>query len=495
QAPQLLPRLASVFYWQIIERGQPADVAKYQRLFGRPADDPNFHRMRSLVLEQMPDYSGAHVGWQEFLEDLAGDKATWREGEATRARAMVWFRMGLNAEKQDQIVASTKNLPPISFFREADKPARLRPSAADCFRNAAKLAPDWLDPHWQWFDMLRGMENNLDRALKAGSELLKRFPEHLPTLEAMADLERDYGHFDAAAAFLERAMHVNPLDRTVTTRLSDLYRQRGVTQFREGQFEEGRNSLQAALGLADSRQQFAVFCQWAAGEFRAGNLEQAEALLQKAAANEAERPALSAFLFAHCVLWKLPKAIKTRFEKPLQEQLKQASASPAEAVALASLFARYEREHVEYFGHKTHQKKILALIGKTVQSEYTELQMQHLGKYLLELKAIRLLRKFTSVWQRQFPKNPYSYLYEIESYLTGDSDRWPLWKLGPLLQKAKGLAEKLPPSEERDEMLKLIEGRQQQFHDLNPFASFFESIMDELDDEEFDDEDEDDDPW
>src|SRR5262249_21264991 len=52
QAPELLPRLANVFYWQIIDHGHPKDIGRYEHIFGRPADDPHYHRMRSLALEQ-----------------------------------------------------------------------------------------------------------------------------------------------------------------------------------------------------------------------------------------------------------------------------------------------------------------------------------------------------------------------------------------------------------------------------------------------------------
>src|SRR5262249_57232458 len=105
----------------------------------------------------------------------------------------------------------------------------------------------------------------------------------------------------------------------------------------------------------------------------------------------------------------------------------------------------------------------------------TESQMRQVGETLLELQAMRLVRDFAETWQRQFPKNPYPYLLEIESYVTGSSDRWPLWRLNPLLKKAKTLAEKMPSSSDREPMLKTIENWQQQFHDLNPFASSFES--------------------
>jgi len=494
QVPELIPRLANVFYWQIIDHGQPEDIGRYERLFRQPADDPRFHRLRSLALEQIPAYAEAHIGWQEYQMDMAANSALWPNGEADRARAMIWFRMGLNAEKQDQVVAATRNLPAVTLFQSDERVNPLDPSAEACYRKAAELAPDWLDPHLQLFDLLRAEEHRVEQALKAGNELLARFPDHLLTLEAMADLEREAGHFDAAAKWLERAMHVNPLDRTATARLSDVYRLQGVKQFGESKFEDGRSSLQAALGLADSRQQFAVYCQWAAGEFRTGNSDQAEALLQKAAELEADRPALPAFLFALCVLWKIPRAIKARFEKPFQEQLKRLAFTPPEALALASLFARYQRESLTYHGQKTHQKKVVTLVKKTLLSEYTESQMRQMGAILLELRSMRLLREFTEAWQRQLPQNPYPYLLEIESYLTGHSDRWPLWRLNPLLQKAKTLAEKLPPGSEREETLKTIENWQQRFHDLNPFASFFDSILDDFADDDFEDE-EDDDLW
>ncbi|HEV3146851.1 MAG TPA: hypothetical protein VGZ47_23390 [Gemmataceae bacterium] len=493
ESPQLLPRLANVFYWQIVDHGQPQDMARYERLFGRPADDPHFHRLRSLVLEQMSAYGEAHISWQEFQEDVAANASLWPNGEGERARAMIWFRMGLNAEKQDQVVATTNSFPPISPFREADKPKSLHPSAAECYRKAADLAPNWLDPHWQLFDMLRATHKGV-QALKAGKDLLARFPDHLPTLETMADLERDVGHFDAAAQLLERAMHVNPLDRTVSTRLSDVYRLRGIQQFGHNQHDEARSSLQAALGLADPCQQFAVYCQWAAGEFRAGNSEQAEALLHKASEHEADRPAIPAFLLALCVQWKLPKDIKARFEKPFQEQFKQVLPSAADALALASLFARYQSEHMTYHGQKTHQKKVLSLVEKTLLLHYTDLQMQRMGHVLLNLGAMRLLREFTPYWQEQFPQSPHPCLFEVESYLTGNTERWPLWRLNPLIKKAKTLAEKMPPGEERDRILEKIELRRQQFHDLNPFSSFFDAVLDEMDGEDFEDE-EDDDLW
>src|SRR5581483_2347571 len=37
QAPRLVPRLANCFYRAVLTHGEPADLAKYRRLFGPPA--------------------------------------------------------------------------------------------------------------------------------------------------------------------------------------------------------------------------------------------------------------------------------------------------------------------------------------------------------------------------------------------------------------------------------------------------------------------------
>ena len=36
EAPQLVPRLATVLYWTTLSQGQPEDVPRYQRVFGSP---------------------------------------------------------------------------------------------------------------------------------------------------------------------------------------------------------------------------------------------------------------------------------------------------------------------------------------------------------------------------------------------------------------------------------------------------------------------------
>src|SRR5439155_20643427 len=107
------------------------------------------------------------------------------------------------------------------------------------------------------------------------------------------------------------------------------------------------------------------------------------------------------------------------------------------------------------------------LAKKTNAGDYTKEQKERLGAALLTLGSARAIHRLAGGWRNQFPKSPYPVFFEMESHLKGHEERWPLWRLGPLAQKAKQLAEKLPPDEKRDRLIKAIDQRLQQFRDLN----------------------------
>ncbi|MFL5340115.1 MAG: hypothetical protein ACJ8F7_08180, partial [Gemmataceae bacterium] len=257
QHPHLVPRLANCFYWEIVGQGEPPDLTRYQRLFGRPSDDPDFSRMRALAMESQSAYSFAHQEWKRFEEDIAKDAGRWPKPEADRARAMVWFRMGLNARKQDDVVRATDKLPPFPFGGfDRERPRRLNPSTEQCLRQAIKLAPDWLDPYVALFEHYRQDGAKRKNAVEVGRELLQRFPDHLPTLEALADLLREAGHFGESAAMLERAIHANPLNRRLRGHLGDVRRLHGAALTQQGQLDKARAEFESALALHEPRFHF-----------------------------------------------------------------------------------------------------------------------------------------------------------------------------------------------------------------------------------------------
>ena len=81
-APDLVPRLASSFYWSILSHGVPDDLQMYRQTFGPPADDPHFDRLEALVHEKLGAMTLAHQHWNNFerwLEStaLAGNTPAW----------------------------------------------------------------------------------------------------------------------------------------------------------------------------------------------------------------------------------------------------------------------------------------------------------------------------------------------------------------------------------------------------------------------------------
>lgn len=490
QRPDLDHRLADIFYWEIIDHGAPEDRDRYRQIFGAPADDPAFARMNAMAMEADSAYQGANEAWKSYEEFLARHPKL-SGPERQRARGMVWYRMATNAQKQADLAHATENLP-LFPFGAIDKPRPLKPSAEECLRKSIELAPDWLEPHAALFDVLQEQGKAVP-TIQAGYKLLKLFPDHLPTLERLAELERCRGKIEAAGQLMERAYNSHPLDRGLKRQFGRTRRLFGLELAKQGRYAEAREAFREALQLIDPIDDLMPLCGWAACEFKAGDAARAEELLAQANQREENRPAIAAYMAGLAADWKLPKAIKSRFDKDLKTWL-SATPTPAQAASLALLFAGYQSDDFDYYGRKTHEKKMLALAGTLVDRSFTEPEMKRLGDALSELEAQRLLRKFALRWQRDFPTLPQPLLYEIDTYLWKDDARWPLWRLKPLAEEAKHLAEKMPAGAEREAILARIDDYLEQFHDLNPFASLFDQFAGGFD-EGPDDNWEDQEPW
>jgi tetratricopeptide (TPR) repeat protein len=491
QQPELFDRLADCFYWEIVDHGHPDDVPRYKQLFGQPLDDPGFSRVTALRMERESGYVDAHDIWRHFQNDLSMHP-TLTQTERDRARAMVWLRMAENAQKQNDVVRATAKLQELPFGLDI-QPRPLKPGAEECLRKAIELAPDWLDPHFALFQQLLN-RNQLAQAIAMGRDLLRRFPDHLPTLEALADLLRRDGMVDQAAALLEQAHNANPLNRELRNRFGQTKRLMAGQLAAAGNFEPARSAFQTALQLIEPSEQFFTLTAWAACEFKAGDSAKAEELLLQAAANETLREAISANLYALATAWKLPKPVKSRFDKAFKEQL-AAAPTPSAAVALAALYAQFQVDRFEYYGFKSQRKKVLALAGAVYLCRISEAQMIRLGSALLTLKAVRLLRQLAAQWQRHFPKSAYPVYFEIETYLANDNAGWFPWRLKPLVERARNLAEKMPPGADRDTLLNSCDEFFRQLHDLDPFAGLFEHFMDRFDEEGPDDDNWEDERW
>jgi tetratricopeptide (TPR) repeat protein len=303
--------------------------------------------------------------------------------------------------------------------------------------------------------------------------------------------EEEYGK---ALTMYERALHVNPLDRRVRSRLGTAHLFHARSHVETGRFDEARAEYQLALDLGGGRDKATVYCKWAACEFKTGNTERAEELLRQAREDAGSRLAVAYSLLIETIRLKLPPALKRRFDKEFNDALVEPP-SPAGARAVAQTTAAHQLAGVTYRGQKTHEKKVLAYLDKAKTADFTEEQLEGLCRSLLELNATKLLRAFTGLGKQRFPRNPHFPFYEAESYFQKGPDRLPIWQVRPLLEEAKRLAEALPRDERQQMLLQIIQERWQMLAAINPFfMGQFEEMFGDyfFGDDDFDDDDDED---
>jgi tetratricopeptide (TPR) repeat protein len=484
-APALVERLARVFYWSITETG-PDDVPRYQRVFGRPLTDPQFHRLHALAYERGGELTGAHKYWQKYEQEIAANPAHWPEGQSKRARALIWTHMGHSAAR----LPSAGKLPLLPRYLP-DMPDFLRPlkpEADVCFQHATELAPDLLEPYEALFDYHRDAERG-GKAEAAARRLLKHFPDHVPTLEALGDLRHHKDDQVGALAQYERALRANPFDRLL--RAKAVSAQLGCARLLAvaERFDDARKELEAALALRGGTPDSVYLCRSAAVELKAGDTVRADELLEQARQQTGSELVVSYRMLTEVIRLELARPNKTRFERAFTAALAEPPSGNA-AAGLAGLTAALDAV-ATYPGQKTHRKKVLAYLTRAKKADFTELQLQEVCSSLLSLDAIRLARQLLNRGRIEFPNNPdFPYLEAQTYFLQKKPEDIPVWKVQPLLEKAERLARALPATDFLKTMLDDISKRLHALAALNPLMG---GMMSDFFGTRFDDDDDDDD--
>jgi tetratricopeptide (TPR) repeat protein len=463
--PRLAERLAVCFYWAVLDGG-PEDVRRYQRVFGRPAHDPQFSRLHALAHDKYGQRPEAHEHWQRYEREIAADPSAWPAGQADRVRALIWLHLGRNAAAAEE--TRSVKLPAYLRDLEEDRPRPLKPTAEQCLRRALELAPDLLEAHDALFRLHRAA-GRADKAEKAARALLERFPDHAPALEGLSDLLAEKGELAEALALAQHALKANPLDRAARGRLVAAHLRLARALAEEGRFDDARPQYQAALALGDDRDAVGVFGRMAACEFKAGESERAEELLRQAAPRSDSALGLSYLMLTEAARLKLPRPLKARFEVEFKAGLE----GPPDAAAAADLLravASFEHSGIAYTGQKTHAKKVMAYVGRCRPADFTEPQLEDVCVALVGLRSVRLSRRFADAAQGVYPHNPYFPFLLAQTYLAEDPRLVPFYVVKPLLERAERLARALPPDDRRDRLLKDVQERLKVLAALNPFA-------------------------
>ncbi len=491
EAPHLVPRLATVFYWATLVQGQPEDVPRLQRVFGSPPDDPSFHRLNALAWERAGVLTEAHKHWQKYAEEIALRPQYWPGEQAIRARALIWQRMGRNASTIPD-GAALKRLPKI-LRDDPDRPKPLRPGAEECYRKSIELAPDQAETYLLLFRHLREQEKPA-KAIEVGRELLARQTDHFEMLLELGGLLLHEQHYGEAVEAFERARKNNPLDRGLRARVAASHTHHARTLAEQGRYDEARREYQTSLEL-DSAHPAAVLCKWAACELKAGDAAKGEELLQRALGDVGSGLSIAYSMVIEAIRLKLPPGVKKRFDQEFKVGL-AGPVDPQAAVLLADTTAAHEAAGVDYRGKKSHQKKVLDYLKKAKTAPFTEQQLEQLCEALRILGSYRLSIDYIYRGREEHDRNPVFPLIHAEIEMGRAEGVFPVYYVQPWLAYALQLAQQLPPGPRREQLLDRIQGHLKFLEATNPFRRGFNDIFDPFgyeddeDDEEYEDEDE-----
>ncbi|MHB1423185.1 MAG: tetratricopeptide repeat protein [Gemmataceae bacterium] len=462
EAPQMVPRLAACFYWAVLETG-PDDLPRYQRVFGKPPDDPNFNRLQAIGYEKAGELQLAHRHWHQYEQEIAAHPEKWPGDQADHARAIIWQQMGQNAACLPEPSQKRKRGSFAMFFSDDDPLAPLDPPAETCFKKSLELAPDLLETH-QALVQFHLQAKREGKAEKAARELLQHFPNHLPTLELLSDLRRKHGDFAEALELIEQALKGNALDRRLRRKVSDVHLLLARAHVESGRFEEARQQFQASLDLSGGSDGGMILAHWAACEFKAGDDARAEDLLQQTQARAAAPVGIAYLLLTEVLRLKLDRALKKRFEQDLKTGL--TAPNQEGAVFLTRILAGLHVGGVQYIGQKGHTQKVLSYIHKTRSLDFSAPNLEELCRNLLDMEAYTQARRFANIGERNYLENAvFPYLHAL-TWIREKGRRTPTWEVVSLLKRARELAQMQTPNEQRDRMIEDIDLH---LHEFNPF--------------------------
>lgn len=447
ESPQHLSRLANYFYWSIVHSGDASDIPRYQRLFGAPADDPQFCRLEALALEFRGQEREAHQQWLRFEKSVADHPQAWPAGQAELVRALVWCHMGKQAEAAEDIDEETP--------RRRQSAPLLVPSVEECFRNSIKLAPDQREPYEALLQYYLDREQT-NPAIEIAQQLLERFPDHFPTLQTLAELYLETGRSVEGLDLLRRAVRVNPLDRDLRSRIGMAHAVCAYHHAVAGEFDQSRAEFQSALANWEGLDRFVLLGKWATMEFKAANLPRAEELLAEARTEPVHALAVAFLMLLEANRYKLSRPLKTRFDKDFTQALQTtATAEMAISALKVAVFHRVAKV-AAYRGQKTHEKKLLDYLGRVPFDNFTENQLQQVCAALMNLGEYIIARKYTERGIQRFQCNPHFPFLKAQTYiLASPKRRSSSWEISQLLVKAEQRAQALP----QDDIIRdLLEG-------------------------------------
>lgn len=415
-------KIQNVLYWSLLSQGGPRDVDEYYKAVGAHPADPQTTRLRALVMESLDgEMQKAQKFWNEYQQWIEKNPQRWPSGQADRARAVIWLRMGENAvEVLEEIEENGGKNPDFaspfgrifSMFEPQGNREPLKPGPEECFTQAAKLAPDWIEPAAHLFRLYFKSEQFV-KAEELARSLVAKFPNDLQTLQAAEQINTQLGRTAEALEFARRAFQTNPLDRRLRDRVAVAAFGHSRTLLETNTFDDARSLLNEAASLSDQTQAGRILCLSAILEEKAKNPSAADSIREQLSKLPNERLANIYRFAVEAGRVKLPPKRKKELEAPLKAILEE-TPSISELIPLLGAVAEYDQETIKYRGFLTHAKKIRGMAEKAIRPGIPEADLKQLGFQLLRLKFWPSLLKLSQFGIRNFKNSPYFFYFEAE---------------------------------------------------------------------------------
>lgn len=434
--PDWVDRLRRCLAAVILERGIPEDATRLANALGAPADDARFLRLLAVGMERRnTEHGSSSYMWSEFAKEVASSPA-WEPHQAL-AQALIWEHVGelfVGAGLEpDDGGETTRGV--VEGFD-------------DCFRLAIALTPDRRKPYFLRFDALYGRPGKKLKAIAAAEDLLKRFPDDLPTLRRLGQMYAGSKRSAKARACYERVLALDPLDRSIRRHIGRAYmdemldsRKPKIRAIRED-LDRAATLVPESLPAISARRYFA--------EKLWGDPQEAERAAQRLGESANGRLASLYALAAEADRFPAADERKRRLA-----DLKSAAKGTSSDQELQRLVETMADEM-----HPTGPAKEIVAAGcaclkKATVDSWPEAAVERFVLRLAAVAPATAFRKTAKAAERRFPGNPFLLLAAYDNasksqrFLYESEPR--LWKLGELLPTL--------PRERQQELLEAIEER------------------------------------
>ncbi|MGF1578434.1 MAG: tetratricopeptide repeat protein [Gemmataceae bacterium] len=493
ESPEHLARLSQCFYWAIIHHGNPDDLSRFRKTFDPVLDDPHLDRLEAVAMELRGQLEDAHKAWQAFEKSIVGNKS-WHDSTKARVRALIWERMGQNAEQVPDAaeMEEVEQFLPFPSSMMPPKPQPLKPGVIECYEKSLEFDPTRASTYRSLYEKHKHNEE-LAKAVEVAKQWVAQLPDDASATEFLGDALMETGSYREAREAYQKAHQANPLEQSLGWKLADANAYVARTFVEEDNYDEARKAFEAALLYNQRRYTYPILCKWAACEYKAGETEKAEELLARASKEQPSRLAIVFSILIDLIRLKLNK-LKTQYNKEFNALLAE-KPTGAGAAALASISAGYKHAGVEYYGQKTHEKKVTDYLKKALkETPFTNEELQQVVGGLLLHQKKTLFLDYVAHGQRKFPEDIFFYMAELQYHMEnrGRYGSIDFLRVRMLLQKARQLVDKMPRSEEQQRLAGQLGQAEHMLEAMNPFARLFGGLGgmfnpfgDDYDDEEF----------